>query len=685
MKNRIQLFTFLIIILLVHIGSYGQGRKIINLNEGWRFALIDKEVDYLMLHDSSWAHINVPHTWNNKDIQSGDKVRYGTGWYKKNLNIEESNTGKKYFLRFEGVGQYAEIYVNNKYVGNHLGSYSAFVFDITGFIDSGSDNTLMVKVNNELTDSYPKDNFLFGIYGGIYRSVSLIETNELHLSLTHFASNGVFVNQKKVDSIKSVIEINTLLTNETSERKLIVIRSKLINKNKEVVAESKMEELLYPSVVKSFFTELTVDNPTLWNGRKNPYLYALETELLYKGKVIDKVVQSIGLRDCTIDPDKGFLLNGKPYRLYGVCRHQEWEDLGNALLPIHHKKDMELIYEMGATSVRLAHYQQAEYIYQLADSLGLLIWAEIPFVNDYKVGADGNAKQQLTELIKQNYNHPSIFVWGVHNEVIRGGVIQEPVQLTRELHNLSKTLDPSRYTVSVSMFWNDYDHDSHEKTDLQGFNQYAGWYWGKATDLENWIKDYHKAKPNIRLSVSEYGAGGNVQHQSSDVTTNPDPVGQFFPEGYQTYYHEVTSSSIKKYPYIWASYVWNMFDFSVPEWNRGGIKGRNHKGLVTYDRKIKKDAFYWYKANWSEEPVLHLTGKRNNSIEANESTFKAYCNFGVPKLYINGKDYGDMKQGINTVQFLSQAIHLEKGQYKIEIKASYNRDFLNDQYILEIK
>jgi len=685
MKNRIRLLVFFMTILFMNDGSFGQGRRIVSLNEGWSFILADKEADYLMLPDSTWTNVYVPHTWNNKDIQSGGKVNYGTGWYKKNLNNDEFKISKKYFLQFEGVGQYAEIYINNKFIGKHLGSYSAFVFDITDFINPEINNVLAVKVNNELASSYPKDNFLFGIFGGIYRDVNLIETNELYIGLTDNASNGVYVHQKNVDSVKALLNIEVLLTNETSRYEDVLIKNKLINKNKEVVAQNTIKKALYPGGLNQFSMDLNIDNPVLWNGRINPYLYSLETEIIHKGQIVDKVVQNIGIRYFDISPEKGFSLNGKPYRLYGVCRHQEWENLGNALLPQHHKQDMELIYEIGATSVRLAHYQQAEYVYDLADSLGFLVWAEIPFVNGYNEGADDNARQQLTELIKQNFNHPSIFVWGIHNEVVKGGVVQEPTQLTRELNSLCKTLDPSRYTVSVSNIWWEFDHSIHEKSDLQGFNQYTGWYGGKPTELEKWINNYHKAKPDIRFSISEYGAGGNVYQQSSDIVTPPDPLGQFFPEGYQTYYHEVTYSSIEKYPYIWASYVWNMFDFSVPEWDRGGIKGRNHKGLVTYDRKIKKDAFYWYKANWSEEPVLYLTGKRNDSIEVNECIFKAYCNFGSPQLFIDGKDYGKMKQGINSVQYLSQAIHLEKGQHKVGIKAICDGNFLNDEFTLEIK
>ncbi|MEN8122200.1 MAG: sugar-binding domain-containing protein [Bacteroidota bacterium] len=687
MKNKTFNLNFFILIITIFGSSlYGksQERKVMELNDGWQFTLVDKDIDYVSLNEKSWKSVSIPHTWNNKDIQSGKKVHYGTAWYKRKIALEKYDADKQYFLRFNGVGQYAEVYINNQYVGQHLGSYSAFVFNITDFLKD-TVNTILVKVNNELNESYPKDNFLFGIYGGIYRNVSLTITKNIHFALTDNASSGVYVHQENVNTKKATLKIVSLLKNESSEIKRVKIRNKLISANSKIVSENIVEKLLYPGGLVPVTSYIKVKNPHLWNAKKDPYLYSLETELLQDGKVSDKINQAIGIRYYSIDPEKGFILNGEPYKLYGVCRHQEWKDMGNALLPTHHKQDMDLINELGATSIRLAHYQQDDYMYSLADSMGFLIWAEIPFVNGYIKNADNNAKQQLTELIKQNFNHPSIFVWGVHNEVIKGKTVQEPVNLTRELHNLAKTLDPDRYTVAVSNIWWVYDHKAHENTDLQGFNQYTGWYGGRPKGLGNWIKNYHSSKPDVRISISEYGAGGNIAHQTNDLSVTPDPVGQFFPETYQTYYHEVTYSAIEKYPSIWSSYIWNMFDFALPEWNRGGIKGRNHKGLITYDRKTKKDVFFWYKANWSDEPVLYLTGRRNNLVDTNTMSFKAYCNFGIPELYINGKSFGKMDKGINSVQFVKNDILLKKGQNKIEIKAVYENKTYKDEFILTVK
>ncbi len=674
----------MIIMALSIINCNAQSRSVQKINGNWKFTLGDIEIEEIMLPETSWENIVIPHTWNDKDIQSGDKVHYGTAWYKRDLILKDSIPNKHFFLKFDGVGQYAELYVNKHYVGKHLGSYSAFAFDITGFLKNDTVNTILLKVNNELADSYPKDNFLFGIYGGIYRDVSLIITNDVHLALTDHASSGVYVYQEDVNDKNASLKIETLIKNETSERKDVSIRNTLLSKDVIIFAIGSEDYTVYPGGAVPVISRLEVKNPHLWQGKTDPFLYTLKTEIFQDGKVVDIVTQQIGIRYFHIDPERGFFLNGEPYRLYGVCRHQEWEDLGNALLPAHHRRDMELIDELGATSIRLAHYQQADYIYDLADSLGFLIWAEIPFVNGYKENADNNAKQQLTELIKQNFNHPSIFVWGLHNEVIKGDVIQQAVNLTKELHNLAKTLDKNRYTVSVSNIWWVYDHDIHEMSDLQGFNQYTGWYGGKPSELRNWINNYHEKKPDIRFSVSEYGAGGNIAHQSCNDTTPPHPKSQFFPESYQSHYHEQTYAAIESSPFIWGSYIWNMFDFSVPEWNRGGIKGRNHKGLVTYDRKTKKDAFYWYKANWSDENVLYLRDQRNNTLDTNICNFTAYCNFGIPELFINGKSYGKMKQGVNSVHFVNENISLPPGKYNIEIKAVDKEMIHHDEFELNI-
>lgn len=679
MLHSIMRCLLLFALICLNLSTYSQSRETILINDQWEFVLQDIDLEQIENQDIPWSDIEIPHTWNNLDIQSGEKVKYGTAWYRRMLFPDEVSAHQQHFLRFEGVGQQAMIYINNKFVGEHLGSYAAFAFNISDFLAPDTINLIHVRVNNELNNSYPKDNFLFGIYGGIYRNVWLIKTSNIHIGITDEASTGVYVHPKKVNSENCILKITTMLMNETDKEHKLVITQNLKDEGK-IITETRDQFTLYPGGLVPVASILEIKQPHLWNGRQDPFLYDLETSIYSDGRLVDQIIQPYGIRYFEIDPDSGFYLNGKPYSLYGVCRHQEWQDLGNALQPYHHRTDMELIYELGATSIRLAHYQQAEYIYDLADSLGLLTWAEIPFVNGYKDGADGNAKDQLTELIKQNFNHPSIFVWGIHNEVIKGDEVTEPLNLTKKLHNLAKHLDPNRYTVAVSNIWWIYDHPIHENTDLQGFNQYTGWYGGQPEGLKKWITNYHKAKPDIRISVSEYGAGANIAHQSADDSTKPDPTGQYFPEAYQTRYHEVCWTAIEESPFIWASYVWNMFDFSVPEWDRGGIKGRNHKGLVTYDRKVRKDSYFWYKANWSDTAVLHLCGKQYSTRPKGDYNFKAYSNVGQPELFIDGMSAGLMQQGINEVQYQLNDVKLDTGSYSIEIKAAQ----MNDQFQLNI-
>ncbi len=676
------IYFVLIMLITIAPASARESRSELNLNQGWFFFNDRDNMEIAPEEDLKWEQIDLPHTWNNKDVQSGRKVNYGTSWYKRALPEADGLDGSRAFLKFNGVGQYAAIYVNGKFAGEHLGSYSAFSIDVTRFLKA-SGNELKVKVNNEIQLSYPRNNFLFGIFGGIYRDVSLIVTQPVHFSLDDVGSNGLYIQQRNVSAKHADITSTTVLSNSTDFPAHAVLQIRLLDKAGREVAQKSERLTVNPGGDQRFSTDLSVSQPRLWNGIPDPYLYTIEATLLVDGEPVDQIRDRIGFRSFEIDHEKGFILNGKPYRLYGVNRHQEWQDLGNALTRKEHKADMDMIAEMGATSIRLAHYQQDQYMYDLADEMGFLIWAEIPFVHGYHPGADGNALQQLEELIKQSYNHPSIFVWGLHNEVVEGRKheMMPQVNLTKRLHLLAKQLDPDRLTVTVGNRITSYDIPIHNAADLQGFNNYQGWYGSKVEALDGWLKTTHSQKPHMKISISEYGAGGNPAQQSRDDITQPPALGQFFPEGYQTRYHEVAWTTIEKHPAIWGSYVWNMFDFAVPMWNRGGIAGRNHKGLVSYDRKARKDAFYWYKANWSKEPVLHLVGKRNVRAPVGTLTIKAYSNIGAPTLRLNGATVGEMGPGINSKQFLME-VDLVQGDNRLEITADSNGTALSDTYTI---
>ncbi|HSG68356.1 MAG TPA: glycoside hydrolase family 2 TIM barrel-domain containing protein, partial [Bacteroidales bacterium] len=368
-------WSIISIVIAFPVGLLSQSRQDSLINDGWQFVMTELPANMVIKSDLNWKNVSLPHTWNNMDIQSGEKVNYGTAWYRRELQPGTDLNEKQVFLRFEGVGQYAALFINGRYVGEHLGSYSAFAFNITGFMKPDTVNYILVKVNNELNLSYPKDNFLFGIFGGIYRDVSMIITGNIHIGITDWASSGIYVHPKNVNKDQALLDIVAMVKNDGAAKKKITIRNRLIDKNGAVQAMNEADTMLFPGGMVPVSMGLQVSAPHLWHGLTDPYLYRLDTEVIMDNKIIDRVSQPYGIRFYEIDPGQGFILNGEPYRLYGVCRHQEWQDLGNALLPEHHKKDMELIRELGATSIRLAHYQQAEYIYDLADEMGFLIWA----------------------------------------------------------------------------------------------------------------------------------------------------------------------------------------------------------------------------------------------------------------------------------------------------------------------
>jgi beta-galactosidase len=400
-------------------------------------------------------------------------------------------------------------------------------------------------------------------------------------------------------------------------------------------------------------------------------------------KTIDSITQPLGLRSFAFDEKRGFMLNGELYPLRGVCRHQERENFGSALTDAHHQEDLDMMVEIGASTLRLAHYQQADYMYSATDRLGFLVWAEIPFVNTWTGQEGENARQQLVELIRQNYNHPSIFTWGLHNEVYVRGEQDFPTRLTKELHDLAKTEDPDRPTVSVTGYA-DLERPENHQAELQGHNRYFGWYGGKASDIAEWL-ERAKGRAGSMFALSEYGAEGNWRQQSENDHTPGDPVkGQFYPEGYQSRYHEIHLAAIENAPHIWGTYVWNMFDFTCPFWNRGGVPGRNQKGLVSYDRLVKKDAFYLYKAAWSTEPVLHLADKRLAARSSPKQTMHVYSNLDSCELTLNGAKLGPGRPDGTRVHF-TWDVTLAPGENQVVVSGAKNGRPFEDKAVFTLK
>ena len=656
--------VFLICIICTCSWFVSFAREVVPFNDAWQFKKGPFPMDVMKtvaLWEGKWEDVTLPHTWNAKDMQQKANAFYqGVAYYRKRYFFPNDWQGKSLFLRFEGIGSCAEVYVNGKLVGAHKGAYSAFACEIQEEIRFGEENEIVVKADNALRpDVIPVNHSLFGVYGGIYRPVSLIVTEPCHIAVTDCASSGVYITQKNVSHQSADVTVRVKLDNGGLYPVPLVLETAIYDGAGKRVAWKKQALELTPQGMQEYASSFHIRRPHLWQGRKDPYLYNVRICLYQGDALIDEISQPLGLRKYEIIAGKGFYLNGEKYPMYGVTRHQDWWGLGSALAKENHDTDLAMIMDIGATTIRLAHYQQSDYIYSRCDTLGLIVWAEIPFVNRVTGEEWENAHNQLRELIRQSFNHPSIYIWGLHNEVYQPHAYT--AQLTRSLHELAKTEDPDRYTVSVNGYGHA-DHPVNMNADIQGMNRYYGWYEKKITDIDAWVEGLEADYPEMKLMLTEYGADANIAHQTEFLSESLNWTKEFYPETFQTKTHEYQWSVIEKHPYIIASYLWNMFDFACPMWDRGGVPARNMKGLVTFDRKVKKDAYYWYKANWSEEPVLYLTQRRNADRETRRTTVTVYSNIGQPKLFLNGKELAEVRQGYTVVHYIFDNVVLADGK-----------------------
>lgn len=661
-RSALRNFSLASILLACLLGSIckAEAREVTPFNNGWEFKKGPFPTDAMQTAarwNADWEQVNVPHTWNADDMQKKTNNFYaGVAYYRKHYVFPESLEGKRLFLRFEGVGACAEVYVNGYLVGTHKGAYSAFVCEIGSQVRLGEENEIVVKADNAARpDVIPVNHALFGVYGGIYRPVWLIVTEPCNIVVNDCASPGVYITQKNVSKQSADVSVRVKLDNATLAPAALELENAIYTREGKLVKVHRQSFELTPQGVQSYVSDFKISHPHLWQGREDPYLYKVVSRLKQDGQVIDEVIQPLGLRKYEAVAGKGFFLNGKKYPMYGVTRHQDWWGMGSALTNREHDFDLEQIMEVGATTVRFAHYQQSDYIYSRCDTLGLIIWAEIPFVNRVTGQEWDNVHQQMRELIRQSFNHPSIYVWGIHNEVYHPHGYT--AALTQSVHDLCKLEDPDRYTVAV----NGYGHAEHPvngNTDIQGMNRYFGWYEKKIQDIKPWIEKMEKEYPWQRLMLTEYGADANIEHQTELLGDALNWGSDFYPETFQTKTHEYQWGVISQHPYILASYLWNMFDFAVPQWKRGGVDARNMKGLITFDRKIRKDAFYWYKANWSKEPVLYLTQRRNTERERRETSVTVYSNLGTPRVFLNGRELDGVRKGYTDVHYIFDQVTL---------------------------
>ena len=592
-------------------------RQVINFNFKWAFTKNATEVPTAM--PEKWDFVTLPHSWNNIDGQDGGADYYrGTCYYVKELDKMDLPQADQYYLEFKGANSSADVYVNGQKLAHHDGGYSTWRVNMTEALQDK--NLIVVAVDNSENDRVYPQMADFTFYGGLYRDVNILAVSNSHFDLDYYGAPGIKVTPEIKDA-DAEVEVEVYLTNaEAGQEVLYTIKDKEGN----VVAETKSADT---KVV------LNIPEVHLWNGRKDPYLYTAEAVLVAGDKALDNVSARFGCRTFVIDPEKGFILNGESYPLRGVSRHQDRWGFGNALLPEHHEEDMELICEMGATTIRLAHYQHDQYFYDLCDEKGLVIWAEIPYISKHLPNGRENTISQMKELVAQNYNHASIVVWGLSNEITMNGSDEDLLENHRILNDMVHEMDPTRLTTIACVSMCDIHDPYIQIPDVVSYNHYFGWYGGDTSMNGPWFDNFHATFPNIPIGVSEYGCEALNWHTS-------DPQQGDYTEEYQAYYHEELIKQLYTRPYIWATHVWNMFDFGADARNEGGENGQNHKGLITFDRKYKKDSFYAYKAWLSDEPFVHICGKRYVDRVEDVTKVTVYSNLPEVELFVNGKSLG---------------------------------------------
>ena len=595
-------------------------RSTILWNDNWTFVK-EKTEEKIML----------PHTWNAIDGQTGPEQYYrGTCEYKKTFNRPVMEAGQRCYIEFRGVNSSAEVSVNGKRVCSHDGGYSTFRCDITGLLEDS--NLMSVWVSNEPNDRVYPQRADFTFYGGIYRDVYMVIVNEDHFDLDYFGGNGLYITPS-INGDDAFVDIKTYFSG-SPDRVLISIDG-IGEKELEISEEGDKK------IAKGSFE---IKNVHLWNGLADPFLYNITATLFNGSKAVDRIYDRFGVREFSFDSERGFFLNGKSYPLHGVSRHQDRAGVGNALTKEMHEEDMELILSMGANSIRLAHYQHDQYFYDLCDEKGIIAWAEIPYITVHMDGGRDNTISQMKELITQNYNHASIMCWALSNEITLQGVTEDLMENHRVLNDLVHEMDPRRVSAMANLFMLETDSPLVQLPDIRGYNLYYGWYVGDMEDNDKWFDDFHRDHPDTVIGLTEYGADSVISLQS------PRPEKGDYTESYQALYHEHMLEMFSTRPYIWGTYCWNMFEFAAAGRDEAGDPGKNHKGLITFDRKQKKDAYYIYKAWWSDEPFVHLCGRRYHDRIEEETEIKVYSNQKQITLFVDGKEL-ETKSGEHVFTF----------------------------------
>ena len=622
-------------------------RKIEKLMQGWTFRQPEHEAVVL----------DLPHTWNAKDGQDGGNDYWrGTCTYENHFAKPAHTPDERVYLQFHGVNASANVILNGQSVVKHDGGYSTFRVDVTDVLTD--DNAITVEVDNSVNDRVYPQKADFTFYGGIYRDVELLVVNKSHFDLDHFGGPGIKYTAD-VDGKDATVNVTSFI-NEAAKSAGAYVKVCLTDAEGNVVAKAD-----------GLSVKLPVKNVHLWDGVADPYLYRLTATLMEGGKAVDEVGCNVGVRTFKVDPQKGFFLNGRSYPLRGVCRHQDWKAIGNALSTTHHDTDMAIIREIGANTIRLAHYQHDQYFYDLCDKYGMVVWAEIPYISEHMPNGRANTISQMKELIIQNFNHPSIVCWGVSNEItISTKDNKDMLDNHRVLNDLCHEMDPSRFTtLACYAMCGPFNKVAHI-TDVVSWNLYLGWYVPGMVLNDAWVDFFHAKYPNRCLGYSEYGC----ECMPNLHTSHPKRGDQS--EEYQCLYNEYMLKFFDKRPFMWATHLWNMFDFAADARNQGGEPGMNHKGLVTFDRKTRKDSFYVYKAWWSKEPFVYIAGRRYVDRPEKMTTVKIYSNQPTVTLYANGE-----KVGTQTADKIFTFKVPLNGEVKLEAVAGDCRDEANIRYV----
>jgi beta-galactosidase len=634
------------------------------IDAGWRFTRSSPfGANTVAFNDSAWGAVSLPHTWNAADGQDGGNNYYrGPAWYRKHLTVPAAQAGQRIFLKFDGANLVTELFVNGQSVGRHSGGYAAFTFDVTPFIHFGADNVLAVKMDNYGSGDVAPRLGDWTFFGGLYRDVHLITTSPVHVDLLDNGSSGVFLKQDSVSAASAHLVISSEVRNDNAAARAVTVSAAVLNATGATVKTLTTNVTVNPRSTLKVDQTTTILKPHLWNGLADPYLYKVRVKVADASGSSDQVEQPLGLRFYRVDPSTGFWLNGRPYDLHGVGFHQDRINQGFATTAAQRAQDLSFVKEIGATMVRLSHYPHAQDVFDGLDRMGVVTWAEVPLFEDARdtAGYNANVQQQLRELIRQNCNHPAVFFWGIFNEPNDTAINASTIT---QLNNLAHAEDPTRLTTIATDIP---QASTNWKADLTGFNEYLGWYYGQWTTLRKFFDDTHAAHPAQAIGLSEYGAGGSIsQHQVPPA--RPVPGGKFHPEEYQNLFHETYWLATKDLPYLWCNVTWSLFDFAGDARREGDANGRNDKGLVTYDHKTRKDAFYWYKANWSSSPVLYITSRRFTGRTVAATQVKVYSNLTSVTLTINGKTYGAKT---STNKIFTWDVTLSPGDNRVEVSAT---------------